>query len=123
MDTLQYYLSKGRLPQDRTITMRDLLQSGAVSHIKDGVVLLGRGSEHYTIPCTIEVTRASQRSIQTIEKVGGKITTVYHNRIALQALLYPEKWAIEPQSAFPTKYKDIGKFWIYFILYYILWII
>lgn len=42
LDTLQSWIDQGRLPLDRTITVRDLVKSRAVHNTKDGVKLLSR---------------------------------------------------------------------------------
>lgn len=43
-------------------------------------------------PIQIEVTRASAAAIRAVEAAGGTVTTVYHGRAALRALLHPEKY-------------------------------
>jgi len=54
-----------------------------------------------TTPVTIEVTRASQPAIEAVEAMGGTITTVYHSRLALRALLKPHKFAVLPKAPRP----------------------
>lgn len=56
-------------------------------------------------PLTIEVSQASKAAIQAIEAAGGNITSVYHNRLALRALLKPHKFELIPQFARPTPKK------------------
>lgn len=50
----------------------------------------------------IEVSRASQSAIEAVERNGGTIKTVYHDRIALRALLKPEKYDVIPRAARPS---------------------
>jgi ribosomal protein L15 len=42
---IAYYIEKGDLDASKTITMQDLLKSGAVSKCNNGVKLLGKGSD------------------------------------------------------------------------------
>ena len=51
-----------------------------------------KGSEEFDVPLDIEVTRASKSAIEAIEKAGGTVTCVHHNRLGLRALLAPEKF-------------------------------
>lgn len=55
--------------------------------MKDGIKLLGRGSPHFDHPITITVSRASSSAIEAVEKAGGKITTRYYTKQAIQRLL------------------------------------
>ena len=95
--TLQDYIDMGRLPQvaeGKVLTMKDLVMAGIAtsSSIKHGMKLLGNGKERLTSPIQIEISRASEGAIQAIETVGGEVTTVHYNRLALRALLKPEKF-------------------------------
>ncbi|CAG8479822.1 2949_t:CDS:2 [Racocetra fulgida] len=63
--------------------------------------------DYLKTPITIEVARASQAAIKAIEKVGGKITCRYYNRLALRATIKPEKFWKIPKFAAPVKAKDI----------------
>ena len=88
---VQLYLDMGRLvaPADGSpITMRDLMRSGLVSRVRDGLKLLGAGE--LKSPVHLEVTRASQTAIEAVERAGGSVTTVHYNRLNLRALLKPE---------------------------------
>ena len=42
LDTLQAWVDQGRLPLNRSITVRDLVKSRCLHGIKDGVKLLSR---------------------------------------------------------------------------------
>lgn len=98
--TLQDYIDMGRLPVpaadgDRPLTIKDLVDAGITkaSSVKHGVKLLGKGQYRLRSPIKIEVSRASDKAIAAIERAGGEITTVHYNRLALRALLKPEKFA------------------------------
>lgn len=102
--TLQDYIDMGRLvPSDKPFTMRDLVDAGIVksNSIKHGVKILGKGKERVKTPIKLEISRASEDAISAIESVGGEITTVHYNRLALRALLKPEKFDIIPKRARP----------------------
>jgi|UniRef100_K3X7J1 large subunit ribosomal protein L15 len=116
LDKLQLFVDMGRLDASKTITMKELVDSGMVtcSRVKHGIKLLGKGGEHLTTSLTIEVSQASKSAIQAIEAAGGSITSVYHNRLALRALLKPHKFELIPQFARPnpkklTYYTDYEK--------------
>ncbi|KAJ1726277.1 YmL10 [Coemansia sp. Benny D160-2] len=104
LDRIQHWINTGRLDASKPITLREIYQANVV-RFKEGVILLGRDAHVLTTPITIEVTRASRQAIQRIEELGGKVVCVYHNRLALRALLHPEKFAVLPKSAHPTAAK------------------
>ena len=67
---------------------------------------------HLTIKVTREVTRASRQSIETVESVGGRITTVYYNRLRLRVHLLSHKFDIIPRRAHPPP--SIMKYYLSF---------
>lgn len=83
--------------------MKDLVSSGMVksNSIKDGVKLLAKGKERLVTPIKIEISRASEEAIRSVEAAGGEITTVHYNRLALRALLKPHKFERIPKNARP----------------------
>lgn len=109
--TLQDYIDMGRLTpkgddesdSNKALTMKDLVDAGLTktSSIKHGVKLLAKGKERLRTPIQIEVSRASQAAIEAIEEVGGRVTTVHYNALALRALLRPEKFDVLPKQAKP----------------------
>ena len=120
LEKLQDWIEQGRIDTARTITLKDIVDSGLITRIKHGVKLLGRGSENFNRKIDIEVSQASQSAIEAVEKQGGQIKSVYHNRLALRALLKPHKFEgkIVPRRAKPTPklmsyytdYKNRGEF-------------
>ena len=98
--TIQDFIDMGRLPhavgQDGSVflTMKDLVTAGVAtsSSIKHGMKLLANGKERLRTPIQLEISRASEEAIRAIENVGGEVTTVHYNRLALRALLKPEKF-------------------------------
>ena len=105
--TLQDYIDMGRLrvpgPDDPPLTMKDFVDAGIAKNnsIKHGMKLLSKGKERLITPLRIEISRASSAAIQAIETIGGEITTVHYNRLALRALLKPHKFDIIPKRARP----------------------
>lgn len=93
----------GRLTpkSDSLITMRDLVASGLVSQVRDGVKLLAKGKEALTSPVHLEVSAASTEAIAAIENAGGTVTCVHFNKLALRALVKPYKFDILPHRARP----------------------
>ncbi|OLY80692.1 54S ribosomal protein L10, mitochondrial [Smittium mucronatum] len=104
LDRLQHWINLGRIDPKKKITLKELFDSNIVK-FKDGVSLLGRGSVYFKEPIEIEVTKASKSAIKRIEELGGKVTCVYHNKLALRAVLKPEKFGIMPKFAEPTNVK------------------
>ena len=83
--------------------MKDLIDAGVTtcSSVKHGMKLLAKGKDRLKTPFKIEISRASEGAIAAIEAVGGEVTTVHYNRLALRALLKPEKFDIIPKRARP----------------------
>ena len=104
IQTLQDYIDTGRLivnneddskdntDQVKTLTLKDLVDAGVTkrSALKHGIKLLGKGK--LRTPVHLEVSRASQSAIAAVEEAGGTIATVHYNKLALRALLQPEKF-------------------------------
>lgn len=107
LDKLQLFVDMGRLDASKPITIKELVDSGLVtcSRVKHGIKLLGKGAQHLSSPLTIEVSQASKGAIEAVEAAGGSITSVYHNRLALRALLKPHKFELIPQFARPNPKK------------------
>ncbi|KAJ2783754.1 YmL10, partial [Coemansia linderi] len=104
LDRIQHFINTGRLDPSKPITLREIYRSNLV-RFTDGVSLLARGSHVLSTPITIEVSRASEAAIKRVEALGGRVVCVYHNRLALRALLHPHKFAVLPKSAMPMTAK------------------
>jgi large subunit ribosomal protein L15 len=110
--TIQDYIDMGRFPTTPTLenneipvwTMKDLLDAGlcTASSVKHGIKLLGKGKEKLRTPFRLEISRASESAIAAIESIGGEVTTVHYNNLALRALLKPHKFGVQEQAS-PTK--------------------
>ncbi|KIO20223.1 hypothetical protein M407DRAFT_139851 [Tulasnella calospora MUT 4182] len=106
LDRLQHWIDAGRLtssPQN-PITARELLLSGCIHNVKDGVKLLGDGAEQLKSPVFVELSRASKSAISAIESKGGKVLCKYYNNLALKDLVHGET---HRQEALPVRKTDI----------------
>ena len=95
MDQIVYYLKRGALEcsEDKFITIKDLQKVGAIKDPEIGVKLLGKGNHLIEgFPIFIEVTDASESTIETIHKNGGQVILINLQR---------------PLFYFRSKYKHI----------------
>ncbi|KAI9209328.1 ribosomal protein L18e/L15P [Polychytrium aggregatum] len=99
LDTLQHWIETGRLDASKKIGIRELVQSRCLKKVRDGVVLLARGGEFLTHQVHLEVTKCSENAKMFIEKCGGRVECVTHEKTVLQALVSPEKFAVLPVEA------------------------
>jgi large subunit ribosomal protein L15 len=108
--TIQDFIDMGRLVVEPgaemptpVLTMKDLVEAGVCtkSSVKHGMKLLAKGKDRLRTPFQLQISRASEAAIQAVEEVGGQVTTVHYNRLALRALLSPEKFAMLPKFARP----------------------
>lgn len=114
---IQEFIDMGRLqvpPEGLFLTMRDLLYSGIISKVGDGVKLLSKGKAHFRTPIHIEVTAASAKAIAAVEACGGTVTCSHFNKLALRALVKPLKFELLPRRARPPPkkmqyYLDVSK--------------
>ena len=51
-----------------------------------------QGVDNFTAKVDIEVSQASAKAIEAVEKQGGRIVTAYYNRLGLKVLLKPERF-------------------------------
>lgn len=111
LGTIQDHVDMGRLllPAGGCWTMKDLLDAGicTASSVKHGIKLLAKGGERLTAPIRIEISRASEEAIRAVEAVGGEVTTVHYNKLALRALLKPEKF-VKPTAVAGGRSGDGG---------------
>ena len=104
-----YCIYKGRLDPTKKITIRDLLEAGAISSAKYGVSLLGRGGSELKKammpddaqsipPLHIEVSSASKQAIDFIKGAGGSVTCVYRTGLTMRYHIRPDKWVVPPND-------------------------
>ncbi|KAF8558420.1 ribosomal protein L15 [Imleria badia] len=106
LDRLQHWIDQGRLHStpEKPITAKELLLSGCVHNVHDGIKLLGNGAEFLKAPVHITPSRASKSAIQAIEANGGTVFCQYYNSLALRDCI---KDRTDRVSAAPTRRNDI----------------
>jgi len=106
LDRIQHWIDTGRLTSSPTqpITARELLLSGCVHNVHDGIKLLGDGAERLKTPIHITPSRASKTAIQAVEKLGGSVFCRYYNPLALRDCV---KARTDRLDAAPTRRTDI----------------
>lgn len=87
---VQRWIDTGRLDAGARITMRDLVRSGCLRRVKEGVVLEEGGV--LAAPVRIEVTEATPAAARAVVDAGGELTLAWYNRLGLRSLIKPEKW-------------------------------
>lgn len=92
LGTLQMFMDMNRLDPNLPITISSLKRAGLfkANAVKHGVKLLASGS--LQVPVHIRVNRASAAAIAAVEAIGGSVTTIHTNQLALRTLLRPEKF-------------------------------
>ena len=77
-----------------TLGIVDFINAGMLKKTPSlpGVKLLAKGKERFTSPVRLVVNRASEEAIAHTEKVGGQVTTMHYNRLAMRALIRPDKF-------------------------------
>ena len=71
---LQQAVDAGKLDASAPVTAETLKAAGVVTHIRDGVRLLGKGTLEAKL--AISVAGASAAAVAAVEKAGGSITFV-----------------------------------------------
>jgi large subunit ribosomal protein L15 len=105
LNALRAHVEAGRFGEydyenPRVLTMKDFVDAGLSNRkIKHGVKILAgalgddaEGADDAFIKVRLEVSRASAKAKEIIERAGGSVTRVHYNRLGLRALLQPEKF-------------------------------
>ena len=105
---LHYLITKERLDVNSEITLQNLIQVGAVSKVKNGIKLLGKGLELLDTlpPLNISVSSASESVINKINEMGGKITCEYHSPLKIRQIAKPYKFIRLSKEAVP-RYRSL----------------
>jgi len=103
LDALQHHINNHTINPYKKITIKDIHDAHCLGpRIREGVKLLARGAESLTTRnLHIEVNDCSTAARDAIEKLGGKVDLVYHNRLALRYTVKPEKFYLKPKFARP----------------------
>lgn len=102
LSKLRYFIEKGRLDTRFPITQRHLVDSRCVKSVKNGIGLFNVNDFPFPYKIDIEVAGADQSSIDMIKSVGGSVTIVYMERVALRAHIKPRKYEVLPRTPRPT---------------------
>lgn len=84
---LQSWVDQDRIDPSKPITIKELSDSRCAVGIKDGVKLLGGGSERLRSALNIVVSKASATAIAAIENAGGSVTTRFYTPFSIQRIL------------------------------------
>ena len=68
---LQAAIDAGKIDANATIDAEALVNAGVVTHLRDGVRLLGKGD--LTAKVTLKVAGASKGAVAIVEKAGGTV--------------------------------------------------
>lgn len=101
LDKLRTFIEMGRLDSRFPITQRHLFECG-ISPVKRGVRIFNTLNKPFPYKIDIEVAAVDQSSIDAIKRVGGSITVVYMDRLAMRAHLKPYKFEILPRTSRPA---------------------
>ncbi|KZT69059.1 ribosomal protein L15 [Daedalea quercina L-15889] len=106
LDRIQHWIDQGRLSSspESPITARELLLSGCIHNVHDGVKLLANGAEDLKTAIHITPSRASQSAIRAVEKRGGTVFCKHYNALALRDCVNGQT---DRKDAAPTNRRDI----------------
>ncbi|TKW50359.1 50S ribosomal protein L15 [Colletotrichum tanaceti] len=90
LDKLQQWIDAGRIDPTKQITVKEIIESGLIGTVKDGIKLLGRGKQDLRQPIDIMVSRASASAIDAVEANGGKILTRFYTKQSIRRILRGE---------------------------------
>lgn len=87
---IQDWIDQGRLDPSKQITPKELIESRLIGSPKDGVKILSLGASSLKQPIDVVASRVSASAIEAIEAAGGKVTTRYYTKLAIQRLVSGE---------------------------------
>ncbi|KAL1875742.1 hypothetical protein VTK73DRAFT_9863 [Phialemonium thermophilum] len=90
LDRIQTWIDIGRIDPTKRITPKELVQSGCVGSVHDGIKLLAGGKTTLRTPIDIIVSRASASAIEAVEAAGGRVVTRYFTRDSIRRLIRGE---------------------------------
>ncbi|KZL75926.1 mitochondrial 54S ribosomal protein [Colletotrichum tofieldiae] len=90
LDKLQQWIDAGRIDPTKQITVKEIIESGLIGTVKDGIKLLGRGKQDLRQPIDIMISRASASAIDAVEANGGKLLTRFYTKQSIKRILRGE---------------------------------
>ena len=105
---LVYFLQRKWLTcsPEKYITIKDLIDSGALSQAKFGVKLLSKGFHSLNrlpFPLFIEVNHVSKPALDAIVQRGGKVRIKYMTKLKLREHIYPQHFRLPLAEPLPPK--------------------
>lgn len=114
LERVQDFWDRGRIPLEpgATLLIRVMRECGLFTgSLKHGVKVLSNGKGRYSVPLSIEASRASEAAIAAIEKTGHSFTARYFTRLSLLAHTKPDRFLLKkgyvPLPARPIHSRDI----------------
>jgi len=74
LDRIQYFIDNGKVDAKQIINIDTLLEAKLIKSERDGLKILGRGK--LTSKVELEVSGASKKAVELVEKAGGKVTVL-----------------------------------------------
>ena len=74
LDRIQYFIDNGKIDAKQIINIDTLLEAKLIKSERDGLKILGRGK--LTSKVELEVSGASKKAVELVEKAGGKVTVL-----------------------------------------------
>lgn len=102
LDKIIYLVKHGRLDHTRTITIKDLYDTGAFRRIRYGVKVLGRGADQLDFSLDLEVSDASKETIEAIKNKGGSVKCIYRTKLKLKEHIKPYMFKFALDEPLPT---------------------
>jgi large subunit ribosomal protein L15 len=108
INRLVYFLERQWLTSsaDNFITIKSLVDSGAVSKVKHGLKLLSKGVgalKRLPYPIFIEVNYISKPAFEAIKNAGGMVRIRYMTKLKLKEHIYPNYFRISLDEPLPAK--------------------
>ena len=74
LDRIQYFIDNGKIDAKQIVNIDTLLEAKLIKSERDGLKILGRGK--LTSKVELEVSGASKKAVELVEKAGGKVTVL-----------------------------------------------
>ncbi|VEU19690.1 DEKNAAC100310 [Brettanomyces naardenensis] len=109
---IQQFHEQGKLDlkEGEVLTMKKMKDSGLITGtMKDGVAVIGTGSQYYNLNLQIEATKASKSAIKIIEQNGGKFESKFYSRYLGFRAHHSPNWFIRKRGYLPLQAKPIAR--------------
>ncbi|QPG75646.1 hypothetical protein FOA43_003003 [Brettanomyces nanus] len=109
---IQSFYDSGRLllDQGEILNMKKMKDCGLITGtMKDGVTIIGTGSQNYHLDIQMEATKASKSAIKIIESQGGKFQSKFYSRYLGFRAHHSPQWFIRNRGYLPLQAKPIAR--------------